>query len=391
MSKSRKQGRGAALRRAKRESAQQDVAKRQTMPVTVGGAVTLGLLVVSCYLPVILWGGFVWDDLIFITKNPLVADPAGLWKIWFEPSQNLEEHYWPMIYTTFWLEHKLWGFEPTGYHVVNVLLHLANTLILWHIVRRLAVPGAWLVAAVFAVHPLHVESVAWIIQHKDVLSGFFYLTAALAWMRFVEKRRPRWYAGALVLYGAGLLSKSIVVTLPAALLIWHWWEKGRVTANDLWRLAPMAGLGLAVTLGDLAFSRGRVEGYVGLDYSLVERVLIASRALWFYASKLLWPSELAVIYPLWDIRAGDLLAWGYVIAAVALVVVLWCFQQRLGRGPLAGALFFAVTLSPVLGFVDYGYMLFAFVADRFQYLAGIGVMAVVIGAATYGVRRLSDL
>jgi tetratricopeptide (TPR) repeat protein len=131
--------------------------------------------------------------------------------------------------------------------------------------------------------------------------------------------------------------------------------------------------------------------YLALGYSLTERTLIAARALWFYAGKLLWPSELAVIYPLWDIRVANPLAWGYLIAAVALVVALWHFRKRIGRGPLAGALFFMVTLLPVLGFVDYGYMQYAFVADRFQYLAGIGVMAVVIGAATYGVRRLSDL
>ena len=349
----------------------------------------LGLLVVVCYLPAMLWGGFVWDDNTYIKSDP-VRDVSGLWQIWFSPSAIEEEHhYWPLVYTTFWLEHKLWGFAPAGYHIVNVLLHLANTLLVWHLLRRLAVPGAWMVAAVFAVHPLHVESVAWIIERKDVLSGLFYLSAVLAWLRFVEQPKPRWYVGSLVLYAVGLLSKSIVVTLPAALLIYHWWKQGRVTSTDLWRLVPFFAVGLAIVLGDLSFYRS--ETTTSFDYSLTERMLIAAHALWFYAGKLLWPSELAVIYPRWDIRVGDLLAWGYLIAAVALVVALWHFRSRLGRGPLAGALFFAVTVSPVLGFVDYGYMEYAFVADRFQYLAGIGVMAVVIGAAAYGIRRLSGL
>ncbi len=349
----------------------------------------LGLLVIISYLPAILWGGFVWDDNLCIKVDP-VREVSGLQQIWFSPSAiEAENHYWPLVYTMFWLEHKLWGFDPIGYHIVNVLLHLVNTLLLWHLLRRLAVPGAWMVAAVFAVHPLHVESVAWIIERKDVLSGLFYLGAVLAWMRFVERPNPRWYVGSLVLYAAGLLSKSIVVTLPAVLLIWHWWKQGRVTSTDLLRLVPFFAVGLVIVLGDLSFYRS--ESSTSLDYSLIERALIASRALWFYAGKLLWPSELAVIYSRWDIRVADPLAWGYLIAAIALVLALWHFRSRIGRGPLAGALFFAITLSPILGFIDYGYMNYAFVADRFQYLAGIGVLAVVIGAAAYGVRCLPDL
>ena len=349
----------------------------------------LGLLVIVSYLPAMLWGGFVWDDRIFTDAKP-VQDVSGLWQIWFSPSAiEGEGHYWPLVYTTFWLEHKLWGFAPTGYHIVNVLLHLANTLLLWHLLRRLVVPGAWVVAAVFAVHPLHVESVAWVIERKDVLSGLFYLAAVLVWMRFVEKPRRGWYACSLVLYAAGLLSKSIVITLPVALLIWHWWQRGRVTSTDLLRLVPFGVIGLVITLGDLSFYQSREA--LSLGYSLTERMLIAARALWFYAGKLLWPTNLALIYPRWDTRVADPLAWGYLIAAVALAVALWHFRHQIGRGPLAGALFFAVTLSPVLGFVDYGYMQYAFVADRFQYLAGIGVVAVVIGATTYGVRRLADL
>ena len=385
-------------RRAVRNDARAEQTVETASPLTaatsysrqdVPAFLVLGLLVVVSYLPAMLWGGFVWDDGIFIEAEP-IRKVSGLWQIWFSPTAiDQEAHYWPLVYTTFWLEHKLWGFAPAGYHIVNVLLHLANTLVVWHLLRRLSVPGAWVVAAVFAVHPLHVESVAWVIERKDVLSGLFYLIAVLAWMRFVERPCPRRYALPLVLYAAGLLSKSIVITLPVALLIWHWWKQGRVTSTDLLRLVPFLIVGLVITVGDLSFYRSREA--LALDYSLTERMLIAARALWFYVGKLLWPSELAVVYPLWDIRVVDPLAWGYPIAAVALAGTLWHFRQRVGRGPLAGALFFAVTLSPVLGFVDYGYMQFAFVADRFQYLAGIGVITLVIGSATYGVRRLSGL
>ena len=349
----------------------------------------LGLMVFVSYLPAMLWGGFVWDDGTYVVEAECVRDLSGLWQIWFSPAEHVENHYWPLVYTTFWLEHKLWGFNPTGYHIVNVLLHLANTLLVWHLMRRLAVSGVWMVAAVFAVHPLHVESVAWIIERKDLLSGLFYLAAALVWMRFVEKPCSRHYMVSLVLYVAALLSKSIAVTLPAALLIWHWWKQERITSTDLLRLVPFFIVGLAITIGDLSFYRPREA--MSFDYSLVERSLIASRALWFYAGKLLWPTNLSVIYPRWDIHVADPLAWGYLIAAVALVVALWHFRSQFGRGPLAGALFFAVTLAPILGFVDYGYMDYAFVADRFQYLAGIGIMAVVIGSAAYSARGLPGL
>ena len=352
---------------------------------TIWPILALVLMVAISYFPA-THAGFVWDDEIITEARP-VRTVAGLEQIWFSPREiKREGHYWPMLYTTFWIEHKLWGFAPAGYHVVNILLHLINTLLLWHILRRLVVPGAWFVVAVFAVHPLHVESVAWVIERKDVLSGLFYFTAALAYMRFVEVPSPRRYVLVLLLFAAGMLSKSIVITLPAALLIWHWWKQDRVSTSDVLRLLPLFALGLGIALADMAFYRS-IES-LSLGYSLIERVLIASRALCFYVGKLLWPVDLAVIYPLWDISAADPVAWLYVIGAVAVPVALYVLRHRIGRGALAGALFFAVTLSPVLGFVDYGYMQYAFVADRFQYLAGIGVMAVVIGAVLRVAGRL---
>ena len=144
----------------------------------IGRALALGLLVVASYLPA-LEAGFVWDDTIF-ADEPVVHAWSGLWNIWFSPADIKKEgHYWPVVYTSFWLEHKLWGMNPLGYHAVNLLLHIANVLLIWRILGRLAVPGAWVIAAVFAVHPLHVESVAWVIERKDLLSALFYLTAAL--------------------------------------------------------------------------------------------------------------------------------------------------------------------------------------------------------------------
>ena len=351
-------------------------------------ALALCLLTGVCYLPAMLWGGFIWDDPIWY-QSRAVLEWSGLGAIWSWPSSIEEErHYWPLTYTTFWLEHKIWGLEPSGYHVVNVLLHLLNSLLVWRLLLRLAVPGAWIAAAVFAVHPLHVESVAWIIERKDVLSGLFYLTAVLVWLRFLQQPRPWRYGLALLLFAAGLLSKSVVVTLPVALLIVQWWKTDRITKKDLQRLAPFFLVALLITALDLyAYHLGRID-LDDLDYSWPERVLIASRALWFYAGKLVWPTDLAVIYPRWDISLGDPWAWLYLATAMVSAAVLWFTRHRIARGPLAGALFFAVTLSPTLGFVNYTYMTYSLVADRFQYLAGIGVMAVVIGAAVHGAGRL---
>ena len=352
-------------------------------------ALALAALAVGCYLPA-LSAGFVWDDRIF-ARALAVRDWDGLWRIWFSPSEIEDEgHYWPLVYTSFWLEHKLWGFAPAGYHAVNVLLHAANTVLVLRLAGRLAVPGAWLVAAVFAVHPLHVESVAWIIERKDLLSGLFYLAAFLAWLRFADEPRAgrtgRHYVLALALFVAGMLCKSIVVTLPAAFLIVLWWKRGRVRGSDLSWVAPFFVVGAAIAAADMSFYDAREP--LSLGYTVVERLQIAARALWFYAGKLLWPGGLAVIYPHWGTGAGDPVAWGYVLASAAAAAVLWFARGRVGRGPLAGVLYFAVTLSPVLGFVDYGYMQFSFVADRHQYLAGMGLMAVLAGAASRVADRL---
>ena len=351
----------------------------------------LGMLVAASYLPA-LWGEFIWDDSL-LTKLKAVSSWDGIWRLWFDPAaaylqrDTVEGHYWPLLYTTFWLEHKLWGFHPLGYHIVNLLLHFANTALLWRLLLRLGVPGAWFAAAVFAVHPLHTESVAWIISRKDLLSALFYLSAFFMWVRFVESSRTRSYVAALSLFAAALLCKSVAITLPAALLIWQWWKEGRVTAGYFLRTAPFFLVGLVVGGFDIWFYKAHTA--LSFDYSIYERALIASRALWFYAEKLLWPMDLAVIYPRWEIDVADPLGWGYFAAAAAVAATLWIMRHRIGRGPLACALFFAVTLSPTLGLVDYSYMGHSFVADRFQYLAGIGVIILFATATTRIADRLA--
>lgn len=350
-------------------------------------AAALAALVAVFYLPATR-AGFVWDDSVFV-QEPDLQKSSGLRSVWLTPSDlNGEAHYWPVTYTTLWFEHQLWGLNPLGYHIDNMVLHLVNSLLVWRLMIRLRVPAAAVIGALFAVHPLHVESVAWIIERKDVLSGLLYLSAVLSWIRFVEAPKPHRYALTMVLYTAGLLAKSVVVTLPAALLIWQWYARERITRDDLARLAPFFAVGAAITLADLSFYSGREP--LSLGYSALERLMIAARALWFYVGKLLWPANLKVIYPHWDVSATSLANWAFVAATLALATTLWLARHRIGRGPLAGLAFFAVTLSPTLGLIDYGYMQFSFVAERFQYLAGIGLIAVVVGAAAHGLARLAQ-
>ena len=362
------------------------------------GLLALVAMVLASYLPAMLWGDFVWDDLTHVPGEPALRDFAGLKRFWFAPYEVQEPHYRPLTYTTFWLEHKLWGFAPNGYHVVNVLLHAANSVLLWRILLALGVPGAWLVAAVFAVHPLHVESVAWVIERKDVLSGLFYLACVATWLRFQaasetptarsDRRRWRYYGLALTLLAAGMLAKNMVVTLPAGLLVLQWWRSGRVTWTDMALLAPFFAIALSIVTLDMLLVTSKTPA--SFDYSFVERLLTAASAVWFYVGKLAWPADLAVIYSHWESKTGDPVAWLLLALGLALAAILWRLRNRLGRGPLAGALFFVVTLSPTLGFIDHTYMLFSIVADRYQYLAGIGVMAVAVGSAVYGARRLPD-
>ena len=354
----------------------------------------LGMLIAVIYFPA-TQAGFVWDDSI-MRDLAAVSTWGGIWELWFDPvgaylegGTRKEGHYWPLLYTTFWLEHKLWGFSPAGYHVVNILIHFANTVLLWRVLSRLAVPGAWFVAAVFAVHPLHAESVAWIMARKDMLATLFCLSSLLLWLRFTESPSRRRYVGALLLFAAAMLSKSVVVVFPVTLLILQWWREGRITLGKLLRTAPFFLVGLAIAVGDLLFYQNVQP--VSFGYSMAERVLIAAQALWFYVGKLLWPVELAVIYPHWDVNIAAPVGWVYVVAAAAVAAALWFLRRRIGRGPLACALFFAVMLSPTLGFVDYGYMHFSFVADRYQYLGGIGLIVLFAAVAAYEAERLSDL
>ncbi len=359
----------------------------------------LGLvLIVAAYAPA-LRAGFVWDDDDHVTRNETLVDLDGLRRIWTEP--GAVPQYYPLVHTTFWVERHLWGLDPAPYHGLNILLHGLASFLLWRLLVRLEVRAASLAALLFAVHPVGVESVAWITERKNLLSAVFSLGSALAWLRIQsfpaggQAATPhaapggrtrltadrRWYFLSLALFIAAMLSKTVAASLPAAMLVVCWWKRGTVTRSDVRPLVPFFAIGLILALNTAWMERSRV-GAVGPDweFSGAERLLIAGRALWFYATKLLWPSNLTFIYPRWEIDAGQPLQWVFPLAAVAILALAWLARRRFGRGPFAALLFFGGTLVPALGFINVYPMRFSFVADHFQYFASIGILVLVATA-----------
>jgi tetratricopeptide (TPR) repeat protein len=350
------------------------------------GAGAVALAVFGAYWPA-LHGGFVWDDDGHVTR-PELRTLHGLWRIWLEPGAT--QQYYPVLHSAFWLEHRLWGDSPAGYHVANVLLHLAACLLLYRVLRRLAVPGAFLGAAAFALHPVCVESVAWISEQKNTLSTVFYLGAALAYLRFDERRRPASYAAATCLFILAILSKSVTASLPAAILVVVWWKRGRISVKaDVLPLVPwfcLSAAAAAVT----PWVESKFVGAHGTAFSLgaVERCLVASRALWFYLGKVLWPSNLVFIYPRWTVDARAGWQYAFLAGAVLAFAALYVVRKR-GRGPLASALLFAGALFPALGFINVYPFVFSYVADHFQYLAAAALVPATCAALTLLSRRLS--
>ena len=350
--------------------------------------VLLAALTIFAYRPA--WnGGFLWDDDVYITNNELLTAPDGLRRIWF--SLDSPSQYFPLVYSTFRIEHALWGLNPTGYHWVNLLLHVANALLVWRVLARLNVPGAWLAGAIFALHPVQVESVAWITERKNVLMGFFFLLTLLAWLAFVDERTKRpwsFYVLALILYMLALSAKTTACTLPAALFLILWLQKKPINWKRIFEILPFLVLGIAMGLLAMWWERyhqGTSRAAITF-LSPIERVLVASRAVWFYLSKLIWPSNLTFIYPKWTISPEHLLDYIWLVAAMAVCMAIYWLRRYTGRSVEVAAAFFLATLSPVLGFIMLFTFRYTFVADHYQYLACIGPIAL----ASAGIVSLAD-
>src|SRR5437899_5702468 len=331
----------------------------------------LAVVTMLAYQPA--WhGGLLWDDEANIT-SPELRSLDGLRRIWFVPRTT--QQYYPLLHTSYWLQQRLWGDSPTGYHLVNLLLHIGCVVLVLKILRYLRIPGAELAAIIFALHPVNVETVAWISERKKTLSGLFGLAATFSYLNFDENRSRRTYAFAIGLFVLGLLSKTAIVTLPLAWLVILWWKRGAISwRRDAVPVIPFLLLSAAgglmtswVEYGNIAYKTRT------LDLSLVDRCLIAGRAFWFYLGKLFWPSNLMFVYPRWEINAAVWWQYLFPLAVLGVLGILWSLR-RWSRAPLAGVLVYIFLLLPSLGFLNIYFFLYSFVADHWQYLACLGII-----------------
>ncbi len=360
---------------------------REVMNKRVAAGIALLLiLALSAYVPA-LRGDFIWDDAEYVKENALLRNAEGLRRIWSEP--RALSQYYPLVYTSYWVEQHLWGLDTFGYHLVNVVLHVCAAALLWLVLARLGIPGAWLASAIFVLHPVQVESVAWITERKNTLSLPLFLASLAAYLRYAlreeysppagggdpSRGRPAagFYPLSLLLFALALLSRTTTAVLPVVALIVLWWRKGRLGARDLAPLLPFFALGAAFGLLT-AWLEMRHVGAVGADWesSPVEKILLAGRIVFFYLANLLWPANLSFVYTRWEIDAR--LWWQYLFpgGVAAGVLTLWLARGRIGRGHLATVLYFLACLAPVLGFLKVYPMRFSYVADHFQYFASIG-------------------
>jgi len=348
---------------------------------------------------------FIWDDESHLTRNPCVIGPFGLKEIW----TTAQAVYYPLVLTTFWTLHKFVGLNPLPYHLLNVSLHAASAVLLWRILQLLKVRGAWLGAALWALHPVMVQSVAWITELKNTQSCLFYLLAILCFLKWQSRRegaaasssklegsRAGRSLGAFVLSLAffilATLSKPSVVMLPFVLALCIWWMRLKIHWRDIMSLTPFALIS-ALASGWTIWEQRFHAHAVGPDWaqSFPERLIIAGRAIWFYLGKLLWPHPLIFIYPRWDVDSSKVVAYLPFLAAIAGLVSLWFIHAKWGRALFFAAGYYVVSLFPVLSFFTVFFFRYSFVSDHFQYLASMGPLALAGAGIATLLGRFSEM
>ena len=345
----------------------------------------LAIVVVVAYLGAVR-GEFLWDDDLHVTANPTIIGPLGLKEIWTTAAAN----YFPLVLTNFWVQHALWGLEPLGYHLVTLACHALSAVLLWRVLAQLRVRGAWLGAALWALHPVQVESVAWICELKNTQSAVFFLAAILGWLGWRQSGRSRDYGLALFCALLAILSKPSTVTLPVVLALCVWWQSRRLVLRDFFPLAPFFALSLLAagwTIWEQRFHSG-AEGAAWAQ-TWPERFAIAGHVVWFYLGKLLWPADLIFIYPRWHIDGSQLPVYLPLAALLAVLGVLWWRREGALRPVFAAAIFFGALLFPVLGFFNIYFFRYSFVGDHFQYLASMGPLALFAAGLTIAAEQLT--
>ena len=346
------------------------------------------LLVLAGYAPSIA-GGFLWDDAFHVTSAAL-RGVHGLARIWFEVGAT--QQYYPVLHSAFWLEHRMWGDAALGYRLVNVVLHAANAFLVYRVLERLNVPGSRLAAVLFAIHPVCVESVAWVSEQKNTLSLAFYLLSGLCYLGFAETGRRSKLAAATGWFVLALLSKSVTATLPAALIVLLCWKDGIPAFR---RHLPSLGTGIVLGIAAGLFTAWVERTLVGASggsfvLSWEQRILLAGRVGWFYLGKVVWPSALCFVYPRWSLDGSSISQWVGVVGTLGVVIGA-LFARRRFPGPCAAILLYLGALVPVMGFVNAYPFAYSYVADHFQYHAMVPVIGLCASAMALLQRRMEGI
>src|SRR5437667_7298967 len=338
----------------------------------------------------VLNAGFIWDDESHLTQNPCVVGPLGLKDIW----TTTRAVYYPLVLTTFWTLHKFVGLSPSPYHILNVLMHAGSAVLLWRVLRELGVRGAWLGAALWGLHPVMVQSVAWVTELKNTQSCLFYLLSILCFLKVDSEgtgNRLRWrrLGWALLFFVMAIASKPSTVMLPAVLALCIWWRRGQIQSRNLMALIPfvlISALASVWTIWEQKFHAGAS----GPEWAQTwpERLIIAGRTIWFYLGKLIWPHPLIFVYPRWEISPSRLTAYLPLLAGLVGLVILWLTRGKWKRSVSFAAAYFVISLFPVIGFFSVYFFRYSFVSDHFQYLASMGPLALAGAGITAGADSL---
>jgi protein O-mannosyl-transferase len=327
-----------------------------------------------------LRGAFIWDDLSLITQSPLIHASDGLWRFWFTTQAP---DYFPLTSTTWWLEWRVWGNNPAGYHFVNLCLHATSAILIWRILKQFALPGAWFAAAIWAVHPVQVESVAWIAERKNTLSVALAAASMLLVLRYLKSNRPGTYFASLILFTAALLAKTAVAPLPVVMFVCAL-RSNRPIRRAVIEATPFFAITAALCAVTIYFQSQRsiATDIIRTD-GMASRIAIAGRSVWFYLGKLVWPSPLDFVYPRWptgDVSVPTFIPLLLLIAAFAL---LWIGRRKWGWVPVMSMGYFVLMLLPVLGLINIYFMRYSLVADHWQYAASIGPIVLFTWALSH--------
>jgi len=354
-------------------------------------------LVVLAFSPA-LTGRWLWDDDANVTGSSAVQRLGGIVDIWARP--GLTQQYYPLTHSSFWLEWQLFGGRPLYFHALNLILHAGTVLVLWRILRLLMDRGAWLGAALFAVHPVQVESVAWITERKNVLAGLFASLAVWAYLRAMDAAPTASVAPSaradeagwrkllpLGFFTLGLAAKSAVAPLPFAMLALGELRRRRqggapgdrrALLRDAWRLLPLVAVALGAGLVT-AHVESTTVGAEGAEFAWppIRRVLVACHALWFYPQKLVAPLPLSFEYPVWDVSPFHAGPWLFVVATLLAASVVVLLRKRIPWAVQAALLGYVALIFPALSFFNVYFMRYAYAQDHFQYFACAPLLALV--------------